>query len=681
MSSIEMISNNYMFIINCLRKLCKFKAEHALENKSNNLAESKLEEEFKDDPSSQQNSTLMLISDRSKSSNHISNLDENKDSEEQRKYFDDLENNKKETSLILEKQSDDHTFSSSTKTFSQKNKFSDCSNINNTITDIEKSRQQHRGIPQMNYSFKLKNPLLLESKSENNECEIILDRQDIARKQDEIVKEKWLEKSSEHKSIEKLLKKQKSMTSLREKAFQLLNDTIDKTQTCIFCQIPIIENDISFSLFCKHRSCFICIYNKLQDIIGGEENQILLCACNTIIYIHLLVKDIELESLSLYVEMISGISKIDDSIKYFCPYDLNLIKKFRFNEDVCENCQNPFCKKCGLAHLTQTCLEYYNETFKEEMKEKIPKCTECNKNPFEIELGCQCQLCLGCCKTIIKDFLYNDNPMQDPVCFKHNIIIPRMYIYQAFGGQNFFIKEQEKAIDFIILSPNFSCEICLMEFSINQSITLDCDHRFCGKCMKLYLNTLMIESSFANKIGCPKCNMRITYETLKSNSDNNIFERYLKFTVMAFQSENKFEVMKWCVNCDYGCLIPIDQKAFLCPICQSEYCPKCNKKHFASKCEDARSIKTTDELKVMLKENDKYFMNFMKDYIKCPNCSEAIQKIAGCNFLKCEWPRCKGIYFCAICNKILTKDHHYSHFKVSGPFGVTCNTTDEIQDE
>jgi hypothetical protein len=229
-----------------------------------------------------------------------------------------------------------------------------------------------------------------------------------------------------------------------------------------------------------------------------------------------------------------------------------------------------------------------------------------------------------------------------------------MYIYQAFGGQNFFIKEQEKAIDFMILSPKFDCEICLVQFSINQSITLDCNHRFCSSCMKSYLNTLMKESSFANKIGCPKCNALISYETLKSNSDPDIFEHYLEFTIMAFQPEEKLEVMKWCINCDYGCTIPIDEENFICPNCGSEYCPKCNKKHYMSKCQDLKSSKTAEELKALLGENEEFFTNIMKDYIQCPNCGEAIQKVAGCNFLKCIWPRCKGICFCAICNKQLT---------------------------
>ncbi|OMJ79307.1 hypothetical protein SteCoe_20731 [Stentor coeruleus] len=471
-----------------------------------------------------------------------------------------------------------------------------------------------------------------------------------------------------------LIKTQEDIMKLRENELLMINSTVDKTKTCIFCQFLINEEDISFSLLCKHKSCFICIYNKLQDIIEENDTQFLMCACDTVIHINLLAKNIELESLNLYVEIISRISKISISIKSYCPYCLHFNEKIISNQiNICENCKNHFCLKCGLAHFTQTCLEYYNETFKEKIKEKIAKCTECNTNPFEIELGCECQLCLKCCKTIIKDFLYNDNPIQDPICFKHNIIIPRMYIYQAFGGKNFFIKEQEKAIDFTILSPMFNCEICFFRLSVNQSITLGCDHRFCGNCIKLHLNCLMREYSFANKIECPICNKPIDYEILKNNSDPDAFESYLKFSVMIFQPEDKVEVMKWCKNCDFGCIVSVDQETFICPNCQPGYYEDYEK----SESKDVISTKSSLDLK----EKKEFLEIFYQNYVKCPNCSEAIEKVAGCNFLTCYWPRCTEISFCALCSKKLTKDQHYSHYKVSGPFGKTCNTLDQIADE
>lgn len=440
-----------------------------------------------------------------------------------------------------------------------------------------------------------------------------------------------------------------------EKNLIILNQIIDKTQNCIFCQLPINKNDIYFSLFCQHRSCFICIYNKLQDITE-EGPQILLCSCNSVIYLSLLAKNIiDLECLDLYVEMISKITKVNAPIKSYCPYDLHCSegKKLKSNK-VCKKCNRCYCQKCGLFHLTKSCLEYYSETYKEEIIKSIPKCTECNKNNFEIELICGCKLCNKCCKNMILKFIYIEDPTKDPLCEKHTTIIPRMFIYQAFGGQFFFIKEQEKAIDYVILSPKFVCEICLIEFKANQSITLDCNHRFCSTCIKIYLNINMSNYSFAGKMGCPKCEAKISYETLKSNSDSDIFERYLTFSVMAFQPEDNLEVMKWCVNCNFGCTILSSEEYFKCPNCESEYCPKCNKNHFMSNCEDLRSTFSARDLKAMLGNNEEYFNNFMQDYFKCPNCREAIQKIGGCNFLVCAWPRCKRICFCAICNKILT---------------------------
>ncbi|OMJ79306.1 hypothetical protein SteCoe_20730 [Stentor coeruleus] len=520
----------------------------------------------------------------------------------------------------------------------------------------------------------LRNPL--EKKSNENKSDEVPDTNESKR----LIIAQSINSRNENKKNKLLSQMQVSMTTLREKSLISLNKTIDRTQNCIFCQFPIDKNDISFSLICNHRSCFVCIYNKLQDIIN-EEPQLLLCNCNAVIYIYLLSKDIEIEFLNLYVEMISKILKINYPIKNYCPYDLEISEEsiLKFNK-ICEKCKYHYCQKCGLDHLNKSCLEYFNDTFKEEIIKSYPKCTECNENNQEINLSCECKLCNNCCKSMIKNFLYLENPINDPVCKKHKIIIPKTFIYQVFGDKTFFIKEQEKAIDYLILSPKFICEICLGEFNVNQSITLDCDHRFCSLCIKTYLNICMNNYSFAIKIGCPKCGFKISYEILKCNSGLDDFERYLKFSVMGFQPENNYDVMKWCVNCDFGCIIPMDNEYFICPNCQSEFCPQCNKKHFMSKCEDIRSTTSTREIKEMLRGNEEFFTNFMQDYVKCPNCREAICKVAGCNFLTCTWPRCKGICFCAICNKVLTKDQHFSHYKVSGPFGGTCNTTDNIYD-
>lgn len=450
--------------------------------------------------------------------------------------------------------------------------------------------------------------------------------------------------------------------SSKQQVIKNLEDSLDKNSLiCTFC-FSIIDPTDSYKIFlCKHASCFMCIFNRIQEIISESLPKLMTCSCNEIVYYYLFGELLDSETLGLYVEMISKIPEQKCNQISLCPYDMHKSKSNFYRKfTTCEICNNKYCGKCGQSHENQTCLEYYEHDYKLELLANIPKCTECKSRPLEIELPCECKLCLDCAKHIISDFLYNISPTDDPKCKTHQLIIPRMYVYGAFGGEYGFIREQEKAIDYMILSPKFICEICLNEHNVNKSITLECEHRFCPDCLKLHLNTLMIDSSSVGNIMCPKCNKIIPYDILKSNSNPEVFEKYLNFTVMTYKPEKidnqdeEEEVMKWCIKCNFGCLISINEKSFKCPNCRSECCPKCNKKHYYTTCDNLRQSMASRELKALLGYRDDYFNNFMKNCSQCPNCREAIEKVSGCNFMECKWPRCKDVYFCAICNKRLS---------------------------
>lgn len=468
--------------------------------------------------------------------------------------------------------------------------------------------------------------------------------------------EKYDTKNEEVKNFNSKQKK-----SSKQQLIKNLEDYMDRNSLiCTFCSSNI-DPAGSYKIFlCKHASCFMCIFNRIQEIISESLPKLMTCSCNEIVYYYLFGELLDSETLGLYVEMISKIPEQKCNQISLCPYDMHKSKSNFYRKfTTCEICNNKYCGKCGQSHENQTCLEYYDHDYKLELLANIPKCTECKSRPLEIELPCECKLCLDCAKHIISDFLYNISPTDDPKCKTHQLIIPRMYVYGAFGGEYGFIREQEKAIDYMILSPKFICEICLNEHNVNKSITLECEHRFCPDCLKLHLNTLMIDSSAVGNIMCPKCNKIIPYDILKSNSDPEVFEKYLDFTVMTYKPEKidnqdeEEEVMKWCIKCNFGCLISINEKSFKCPNCRSECCPKCNKKHYYTTCDDLKQSMASRELKALLGYRDDYFNNFMKNCSQCPNCREAIEKVSGCNFMECKWPRCKNVYFCAICNKRL----------------------------
>ena len=66
----------------------------------------------------------------------------------------------------------------------------------------------------------------------------------------------------------------------------------------------------------------------------------------------------------------------------------------------------------------------------------------------------------------------------------------------------------------------------------------------------------------------------------------------------------------------------------------------------------------------------------------CPRCKVPVELGDGCKFMRCESHKCKAkTYFCFLCEKKMKLKHHYSHYKINGPFGNTCNTIDGIPDE
>lgn len=64
---------------------------------------------------------------------------------------------------------------------------------------------------------------------------------------------------------------------------------------------------------------------------------------------------------------------------------------------------------------------------------------------------------------------------------------------------------------------------------------------------------------------------------------------------------------------------------------------------------------------------------------KCPDCGELQELMRGCKYVKCIAKACiTKPNFCFVCGNELTEAQHYSHYKKNGPFGATCNTTDNI---
>ena len=418
------------------------------------------------------------------------------------------------------------------------------------------------------------------------------------------------------------------------------------------CEICKFEND-HIRLECGHYHCIICLYNDLEAFLDNHFNQIIMCKenCNRIIEAKVFKDIVPEDTFTRYLQRISQV-------------DISTIKFTSLLRG------DTHCIKCGEEHSKSvSCVDSYNGV-----------CDDCGA-PCPLELPCKHNFCSPCLLIWVKS-LIDKMPMEDPHC-KCNTVIPTHIIYDLFGGKHAFINFQQLCIENTILAPQFTCNICTNIYSVNHLFTLDCNHRFCENCLKNYIiNKVMSSEIREDQLVCPECGEKpIDYNIIKAHLPKDILEKYHTMTIIMFQvQDGEKEAMKWCRYCSFGMLIDINEEYFDCPNCNASYCPKCNQNHFRKfRCPNLRKS-LTDDLKSQL---GNYYEQFMKDMMACPNCNEMVIKDGGCNFIKCVWPSCNNVYFCAICRKRLTVrfkqiQEHFSHYKLSGPYGATCNTTDRI---
>jgi ariadne-1 len=213
--------------------------------------------------------------------------------------------------------------------------------------------------------------------------------------------------------------------------------------------------------------------------------------------------------------------------------------------------------------------------------------------------------------------------------------------------------------------PHFDCQICFSRIKVEDGITLECDHRVCPDCIRGHSENKINSGEVAdNLLCCPfdKCKVALNPYMLKSVLDEEMFHKYDKLRTDRCELRlDEDEMLFRCPRstCDFRIVMSKHEQEFSCMKCQYKCCPKCGRDvHSGSSCEDYERWRL--ENSEADKRSEEYFRK--SNFVKCPTCGAVVEKVSGCNFMRCYSPTCQGKNsFCFLCGTRLRQegDHHH----------------------
>ena len=211
------------------------------------------------------------------------------------------------------------------------------------------------------------------------------------------------------------------------------------------------------------------------------------------------------------------------------------------------------------------------------------------------------------------------------------------------------------------------CTICYCNKKNKNNISQEhCQQKFCDQCINAYM-TKKISDGEVLEIKCIMvgCTHKYSQEEIKSNVSKEIFAKYKKFYRIQKKLKNPDKKYINCPFVDCEELVDctnINEGNITCDK-NHTFCRRCFKigGHHNSNC-------TKEDINVTffkeLKKNNSRGISIR--YKQCPECQILIEKIDGCNQMKCL--NC-GYVFCWLCLKEYTPNH-YSLYNINGCPGM-----------
>ena len=213
------------------------------------------------------------------------------------------------------------------------------------------------------------------------------------------------------------------------------------------------------------------------------------------------------------------------------------------------------------------------------------------------------------------------------------------------------------------------CNICFeRKINKNNIAQKDCIHKFCDQCINSYL-TYQITNGKVLQLKCLMggCPHIYTPEQIKANVSPEIFRKYRKFYGWQIKKQNTDKTYINCPFIDCEELVDVTNIPEGNVICDMghRFCRSCFKIGGHSN-SDPKCKKNDLNLGIIKELKKKNPTKIYSNYKQCPECKVLIEKIDGCNQMKCT--NCE-YSFCWLCLRKYTPNH-YSIYNVKGCPGM-----------
>jgi len=196
----------------------------------------------------------------------------------------------------------------------------------------------------------------------------------------------------------------------------------------------------------------------------------------------------------------------------------------------------------------------------------------------------------------------------------------------------------------------FLCPICLENVRTDQRVVFsgcgDDKHGCCAECTKIFIKGL-VDDGRVNSITCGQrggtdCRATATKEEVKRLSDNETYQKYLRFKM-----KNDDPNVRECPKCKELNTPIIDEEGeiqaeMVCSTCGAQFCYYHSNAHEGQSCEEYR--------RKISKLEREMADGVMADSKPCPKCGIMTSKVSGCNHMTCTERTCR-CEWCWACGK------------------------------